>query len=164
GALQSERSIVYPVLLIGGVVWLGTIHFLAGRREVQKDFKPESTDDWFDAGIVEEIQQGRGKAVALPGRERVAIFRYGNKISAVTNLCAHQGGPLGEGRIIDGCITCPWHGYTYRPGDGCAPPPFTEKIETYEVRVRGHRVWLNPDANAKGTAVEPALIAEARDE
>jgi nitrite reductase/ring-hydroxylating ferredoxin subunit len=29
-----------------------------------------------------------------------------------------QNGPLGEGRIVDGCITCPWHGYQYRPDTG----------------------------------------------
>ena len=28
-------------------------------------------------------------------------------------------GPLGEGKIVDGCITCPWHGFQYRPQDGC---------------------------------------------
>jgi hypothetical protein len=33
---------------------------------------------------------------------------------------------LGEGKIVDGCITCPWHGYQYRPADGVAGP-FTER-------------------------------------
>ena len=64
------------------------------------------------------------------------MFRDGTQIGALTNVCAHQNGPIGEGRIINGCVTCPWHGYEYRLEDGCAPPPFTEKLATYRVRLR----------------------------
>mgnify|MGYP003753304843 CR=1 FL=1 len=46
------------------------------------------------------------------------------------NVCKHQMGPLGEGKIIDGCITCPWHGYQYLPANGQSPPPFTEMVKT----------------------------------
>jgi nitrite reductase/ring-hydroxylating ferredoxin subunit len=61
---------------------------------------------------------------------------------------------------VDGCISCPWHGWEYRPGDGCSPPPFQEKIATYQVRVDGRRVWINPAALPPGTPVEPARIEE----
>ena len=50
------------------------------------------------------------------------MFRDGAELGALSNLCAHQNGPIGEGRIVDGCVTCPWHGYQYRLVDGCAPP------------------------------------------
>src|SRR5258708_32299800 len=43
-----------------------------------------------------------------PDGERIAVFRDGAQIGALSNLCAHQHGPIGEGRIIDGCVTCPW--------------------------------------------------------
>ena len=42
---------------------------------------------------------------------------------------------MAEGRFVAGCLTCPWHGYQYRMEDGCSPPPFTEKIPTFKVRV-----------------------------
>jgi len=93
--------------------------------------------------------------VAAPGGERIAVFRDGTRIGALTNLCAHQNGPLGEGRIIDGCVTCPWHGYQYRLDDGCAPPPFTEKLATYRLRIRNGVVEVHPDALPPGT---PAAI------
>ena len=67
----------------------------------------------------------------------MAIFRDGDALSAISNLCAHQNGPLGEGRVIDGCVTCPWHGYQYRLRDGCAPPPFTERLATYRLALDG---------------------------
>ena len=93
--------------------------------------------------------------MTAPGGERIAVFRDGGQIGALTNLCAHQNGPLGEGRIIDGCVTCPWHGYQYRLEDGCAPPPFTEKLATYRVRVRNGVVEVDPRPLPPGT---PAAI------
>ncbi len=47
--------------------------------------------------------------VTLSG-ERVAVFRYEGKISALSSVCQHQNGPLGEGQIIDGCVTCIFSG------------------------------------------------------
>jgi methionine sulfoxide reductase heme-binding subunit len=88
------------------------------------------------------------------------VFRYGGRISAVTNVCAHQRGPLGEGKYVDGCITCPWHGWQYRPGNGQSPPPFQERIATFRVRVKNRRVLLDPRPLPPGTPVEPALIEE----
>jgi nitrite reductase/ring-hydroxylating ferredoxin subunit len=71
-------------------------------------------------------------------------------------VCRHQNGPLGEGKIVGGCIVCPWHGYEYKPADGCAPPPFTEKLPTFAVTVVNGRVLVNPTPNPPGTYVEPA--------
>jgi len=88
----------------------------------------------------------------------VAIFKYDGKISAVSNVCQHQNGPLGEGKIVFGCITCPWHGYQYQPDTGASPPPFVEKVPTFNVRVRNGRVFVHPQPNPAGTRAEPALM------
>ena len=52
-------------------------------------------------------------------------------------------------------MTCPWHGYQYRPEDGCSPPPFTEKVPTYALRVVRGRVEVEARARPAGTRVEP---------
>jgi nitrite reductase/ring-hydroxylating ferredoxin subunit len=109
------------------------------------------------ACAVDEIREKRARIVCLSG-ERVAVFRYDGKISAVSNVCQHQNGPLGEGKIVDGCITCPWHGYQYVPETGASPPPFTEKVPTFRVRVVGGAVWVDPRPLPPGTRVEPASI------
>ena len=90
----------------------------------------------------------------------MAIFRYDGKISAISNVCQHQNGPLGEGRIIDGCVTCPWHGYQYQPDSGAAPAPFTEKIPTFRVRVVNGTVFVHPQPCAPGAHIEPAQIEQ----
>ena len=92
------------------------------------------------------------------GVERIAVFRYDGRVSCVSNVCQHQNGPLGEGKIVDGCITCPWHGYQYLPDSGQSPPPFTEKIPTFNVRIRAGRVLVHRTPNPPGTRVEPATI------
>ena len=92
--------------------------------------------------------------------ERIAVYRYKGRVSAISNVCQHQNGPLGEGRIIDGLVTCPWHGYQYDPACGASPPPFTEKVPTFGVQIRKGRVFINPKPNLPGTPVEPALLEE----
>jgi methionine sulfoxide reductase heme-binding subunit len=146
----------YKLMLAGCVAVVAGLHLIAGRRERGRDPAPGATDEhWIDVGPVDSFKEGRGRAVGLPGRERVAIFKHEGQLSAVSNVCAHQGGPLGEGRIIGGCITCPWHGFQYWPADGCAPPPFEEKIETFRLRVADGRIFLDPEPLPRGTSVEP---------
>ena len=163
GALQTGRGPVASVAVCVGVGVIVVLHVSAGVREWVKDrgVRAATSDGWIDAGPVGEIPQARAKVVCAAGGERIAVFRDRGTISAVTNVCAHQGGPLGEGKVIDGCITCPWHGWQYRAADGCSPPPFQEKIATYQVRVVKGRVMVDPKAMPPGTPVEPASVEEA---
>ena len=135
------------------VIAVAGLHLVAGRIERQKDRNTaesasESTAEapWVVAGQVDDIADGRGIVVALEDGERVAVFRYGDRLSALANVCAHQNGPLGEGRIVDGYVTCPWHGFQYRPSDGCSPPPFTEKAATYRLKLDGQADPARPPA------------------
>lgn len=162
GALQAERSLLYPAWTLAGAATVAALHLVAGRREVKRPELPVppsgTAERWIDVGHVDDIPDQRGKVVCLAGCERVAVFRYDGKLSAISNVCVHQNGPLGEGRIIGGCVTCPWHGYQYLAHNGQSPPPFTEKVPTYRVRVREGRILLDPTPLPPGTPVEPAVI------
>lgn len=156
GALQTSRGPLAPIMLLLGLVLVCTLHLAAALRERSRDKgDPIETLDggaWIDAGPAAEIPNNRARTVCAPGGQRIAIFRHAGGYSAVSNVCAHQGGPLGEGKIIDGCITCPWHGWQYKPSDGCSPPPFKEQIATYQVRVvRGNIHVLREPSHPKPT-------------
>ena len=90
------------------------------------------------------------------------MFRHDGKLSAISNACAHQNGPLGEGKIIRCLVTCPWHGFQYDVTNGQSPAPFTEKVPTYNLRLRNGRVEVDPDANPPGTPVDPLVLATAK--
>lgn len=139
GALQSERSTILSASLIMSVVIVCGLHLVAAHRGRQVDVQH---DAWIDAGAIDKIASGRAKVLKPVGRERIALYRHGDEFCAIGNVCAHQGGPLGEGRIIDGCVTCPWHGYQYVPETGKSPPPFTEQVPTYPVKIENGRVFV----------------------
>lgn len=160
GALYTEKAAIYPFLTFGAFMLVAGLHLFTGLREWAADsgMRRLKKEGWVAVGAPMDIPEDRAIIAPLPGGERVAVFRYDGKISAVTNVCRHQNGPLGEGRIVDGCITCPWHGWQYGPEDGISPPPFTEKIATYNVRIERGVVMIDPKANKPGERVEPVNI------
>ena len=96
----------------------------------------------FHACDLRDIRENRARIICLSG-ERVAVFKYDGKISAVSNVCQHQNGPLGEGKILDGCITCPWHGWLYDVRTGqCLLPARGAAIATYAVRIEDGDIWV----------------------
>jgi sulfoxide reductase heme-binding subunit YedZ len=163
GALQSERSLVYPILLGSGFVVVIGLHFAAYRKEKAFDkvtLPSPAADGCVNVCAVGDLTEGRGRTV-WAGKERVALFLHQGRVFGLSNVCRHQGGPIGEGRIVDGCATCPWHGWTYRPEDGMSPPPFEEVVATYNVRVEDGRVWVDPRPNALKTKIEGAALEQA---
>lgn len=160
GALQDARSPVLGIVLGLCIALVCGLHLVAAARERQGEAAAPEQAGWIDAGPLSAIPDGRAVTVRPPGGEPVAIFRDGARLAAVGAHCAHQNGPLGEGRVMDGCIVCPWHGYQYRLEDGCSPPPYTERVPTYRLRLEGGRVLLDPRGNPPGTRVEPLAIPE----
>jgi methionine sulfoxide reductase heme-binding subunit len=159
GALQSETSPMLAASLVIGVATVLSLHLAAAFREKRLDREKDqaSAEGFVEVCKVDRIAENCATIVALSG-ERVAVFRYDGKVSAISNVCQHQNGPLGEGRIIDGCVTCPWHGYQYRPESGAAPAPFKEKVPTFRVKVVQGTVFVHPSPNPPGTLVQPAQI------
>lgn len=160
GVLQAETNPILAGAMGLGMVAVFGLHLSAGRREVKADQPKTAADSkngYVDVCGVDEIKENCAKVVTLSG-ERVAVFKYDGKVSAISNVCQHQNGPLGEGRIIDGCVTCPWHGYQYLPETGASPPPFTEKVPTFNLIVVNGRVLVDPKPNPAGTPVTPAEI------
>jgi Ferredoxin subunits of nitrite reductase and ring-hydroxylating dioxygenases len=157
GFLQQERDLYLLLAVSAGVALVLGLHLAAARLEQRRD-QTARPGDWIDTGPVTGIKDGSARVVDAGG-ERVAIFRDGDALSALSNVCRHQNGPLGEGRIVAGLITCPWHGYQYRLADGCSPPPFNEQVPTFRLRIADGRVWLDPKPNPLGTMVAPVLLS-----
>lgn len=85
---------------------------------------------------VKDIPEGGSLVVVTSKRREIALFNLKGKIYALDNACPHMGGPLGEGEIINGIVTCPWHGWEFLidsgecinvPGDDATHIPITVK-------------------------------------
>ena len=161
GVIQYETHPVFVLLIAAGALWLISLHLVAGRKEVKKDSQKfdVAKEGFVQVCNVNDFEEGRAKIFCIDA-ERIAVYKHDNKLYALHNVCKHQGGPLGEGKIIDGCITCPWHGYQYLPQNGQSPPPFTEKVSTYDLKIIDSKVWLNPIPFAEGIERPGAIINE----
>ncbi len=155
GSLQSENNSTFTIIVGLSVVLVCGLHACAALLESRHRKATAGDDGWHLAGGISDFIEGQARITQLSNGDRGAVFCHENALSAIGNACAHQHGPLGEGRIIDGCVTCPWHGFQYRLTDGCSPAPFTEKVPTYNLRIEGTSVQVFSEMNQPGTHVEP---------
>lgn len=165
GSLVGGGNPVTLMVLATSMTALITLHLMAGLREVARErtFDASPTEaGWVAIGDLADFTEGRALIGAGAGGERIAVFKFKGKLSALSNVCSHQGGPVGEGKVVLGLVTCPWHGYQYRLEDGCSPPPFKERIRKYRLRLDGSQIWVDPVALPLGTVVEPVLIQQEK--
>ncbi len=164
GSLVGGGNPVTLMVLATSMTALITLHLVAGLREAARERAFDASPaegGWVAVGDLADFTEGRALIGAGAGGERIAVFKFKGKLAALSNVCSHQGGPVGEGKVVLGLVTCPWHGYQYRLEDGCSPPPFKERIRKYRVRLDGSRIWVDPVALPLGTVVEPVLIPQA---
>ncbi len=157
GILQDQQNQVFTVIFLAGAGAVIVLHLAAWRSE--RGGRTAIEDGaWVKVAEPFEMIEGRARIALLANGDRVAVFLLEGKLSAISNACAHQNGPLGEGKIIDCLVTCPWHGFQYDVRTGQSPAPFTEKVPTYRVRIHNGMVEVHPDANPPGTPVDPVPL------
>lgn len=88
-----------------------------------------------------EIPADTGKQVEVKGKE-IALFKVGDKVTAISHVCPHQGGPLAEGGLDGTIVTCPWHGWSFDVVSGaCTFNPAIQQ-ETYKVKEEGEDILV----------------------
>ena len=70
----------------------------------------------------------------------IALCNVGGTIYALDNICAHAGGPLGEGFLDGDCVECPWHGWRYNVKTGERPENHQIKVDCYTVHIEGDSI------------------------
>jgi nitrite reductase/ring-hydroxylating ferredoxin subunit len=98
----------------------------AGTKWIRID-----TGDVTDLTALPEATPTKARA----GSNDLVLVRIGGTIHAMHAVCAHAGGPLAEGTVVDGCVECPWHGSRFRLEDGRARRgPTVYDQPAYEIR------------------------------
>jgi nitrite reductase/ring-hydroxylating ferredoxin subunit/uncharacterized membrane protein len=121
-------------LTVGGHLG-GHLSYSKGVGVDQTTFEERPTD-WTVALADATLGEGEAKAVEVDG-VTVLVTRQFGRVYALSARCAHRGGPLHRGGIANGCVTCPWHGSTFRLEDGSVergPSAYPQPV--FDVRVR----------------------------
>jgi nitrite reductase/ring-hydroxylating ferredoxin subunit len=131
-------SIVGFLIVTAGAFVGGDVVYVLGNMVSRHAFRGAGTK-WIklDTGDV-------GDLAALPdstptkmraGINDLVVVRQGDTVHALHAVCAHAGGPLDQGTVVDGCVECPWHGSRFSLGDGLARRgPTVYDQPSYEIR------------------------------
>jgi apoptosis-inducing factor 3 len=93
------------------------------------------------AGIAETDVPAEGPLLGQANGESVLLVRNGEEIFAVGATCTHYGGPLGEGRVVDGTIRCPWHHACFDLRTGAVlRAPALNPLPCYDVERAGGKI------------------------
>lgn len=97
-------------------------------------------DEWTVVFDDAALPEGELRAARLQDRT-ILLARVGGEVRALADRCAHRGGALHEGELVEGCVECPVHGSRFRLDDGSVERgPSAYPQPTYEVRVQDGRI------------------------
>jgi nitrite reductase (NADH) small subunit len=100
------------------------------------------TQNWVTVGKLDDIPL-RGARCVKNGDMTIAIFRTAdNKVFAVEDRCPHRQGPLSQGIVHDGCVTCPLHNWVISLETGKAQGADEGATRTFPVRMDGDVILL----------------------
>lgn len=85
---------------------------------------------------------GKAGEVFVAGR-LFCVVNLDGELFAMDNVCPHWGGPLGQGKIDNGKLRCPWHGWEFDPRTGETPRKADTKVTTYKLSIKGSDVYID---------------------
>lgn len=109
---------------------------------------PLLLNDWHVVARVSDFAPGTVASARLLGVDLV-VWRAGDAFQVWDDLCIHRGAKLSGGRVTDGCLMCPYHGWTYGPSGECVripahpaqKPPARARANAHPVKLAHGLVW-----------------------
>ena len=83
-----------------------------------------------------------GVMEVVVARHPYAVCHVEGAVHALDGVCPHHGGPLGQGRIHEGRVVCPFHLWEFDCRTGEYDYDSRLRVATYEVRVEGGDILL----------------------
>jgi NAD(P)H-dependent nitrite reductase small subunit len=97
--------------------------------------------NWIKVATTQSISADRGKSIDMDGVS-IALFKVGDKIYAIDNVCPHKGGALAEGGLKECVVTCPWHGWKFDVTTGAMSSNPSIKVKSYPVKLQGSTISI----------------------
>jgi nitrite reductase/ring-hydroxylating ferredoxin subunit/uncharacterized membrane protein len=126
--------------LVGVAGWLGGHLAYALGVGVDTTAFQKFPAEWTDAAAAADV--GAAPFSVEVDGVPILLYRAGGGVVAMADRCSHRGAPLHEGRIADGCVTCPWHGSVFDADGAVRSGPATRPQPALEVRVVAGRIEL----------------------
>jgi nitrite reductase/ring-hydroxylating ferredoxin subunit/uncharacterized membrane protein len=144
-ATAAWLSVLSFLILSAGAYVGGDVVYMLGNMVSRHAFRGAGAK-WIALEPAEVDGSGRipeGRPIkAKLGINQLVLVRQGESILALHDTCAHAGGPLNEGKLVDATIECPWHYSRYRLENGhVVGGPSVYDQPAYEVRAREGGGW-----------------------
>lgn len=103
---------------------------------------------WISVGTLAEIPRRGARCVKI-GEMTIAIFRTADdRVFALEDKCPHKQGPLSQGIVHDGCVTCPLHNWVISLSTGQAQGADEGATRTFPVRLESETILLGLGSGA----------------
>lgn len=80
-------------------------------------------EHWYVAALSRQVTSKKPHAATIM-EEPLVLFRDAEgRAAALLDRCLHRNAPLSKGALFDGCIGCPYHGWTYNGRGECVIVP-----------------------------------------
>ncbi|HWR00144.1 MAG TPA: Rieske 2Fe-2S domain-containing protein [Candidatus Methylomirabilis sp.] len=136
----AQWTVIGLFVLVMGSHAAGWIRNAQERRS-RSPVAGGASNGWTNVCALSDLKPGEGRRVDMNGFP-IALFLHEGRVLAFFGYCAHQKGPLWQGKIIQGYLTCPWHGWQYSVKDGKGPEGLHDQVPFYETKVEGGRVFV----------------------
>ena len=90
---------------------------------------------------VDALKSGEVSEV-IAGGTAICVANVDGTYHAVSNTCPHADGPLGEGSLDGGKVTCPYHGWSFDLKTGQCQTNSSSSIAVFDVQIEGDAVCV----------------------
>jgi nitrite reductase/ring-hydroxylating ferredoxin subunit len=104
----------------------------------------------FGAPVAHLSALPEGASTVVVGGRRIALLREGQAVYATDNACPHRAGPLGEGEVRGGTVTCPQHRFRFDLQTGVCVTNANLRVATYRVEIAGDDVIVHAPGETAG--------------
>jgi nitrite reductase/ring-hydroxylating ferredoxin subunit len=142
--VRGRRPMLGRALGLGGLACVGVGGFVGGHLAYRQAAGANKTEavphlvepGWHRLGLVAELTAGKPVRWMLGEVPVVAVLGEDGTVDVLAGRCSHLSGPLSEGDVADGCVTCPWHGSVFSLSDGSVVRgPATAPQPCFETRI-----------------------------
>ncbi len=105
-------------------------------------------DIWYFAALASDLKPGKLQRYEILGEPVLLGRTHKGEVYALRDVCPHRAAPLSAGRLADGMVECPYHGWKFRTDGQCAAIP--SLVDDQQMDVSKIRVRRYPAAESQG--------------